>query len=77
MEQGNEKYYPKNEDGDDDDDDEDEKEKAEEEETDESDTDIKNDEVNPWDKPREEVINYLNSTWTEEVEENLRQGLSG
>ena len=68
MEQGNEKYYRNNEDGDD--------EEEAEEETDESDTDIKNNEVNPWDKLREEVIHDLNSTWTEQVEENLRQGLS-
>ena len=39
-----------------------------------SDTDIKDDEVNPWDKLRD-VINDLSSTWTEQVEENLLQGL--
>ena len=76
-----EKYFRKSADGDvdDDDDDEEEEEEKEEDETNESDTKIKKkkiDEVNPWDKLREEVINDPNSTWTEQVEENLRQGLS-
>ena len=38
-------------------------------------SDTENDEVDPWDKPREEVINDLNSAWEEQVQENLRQGL--
>ena len=33
------------------------------------------DEVDPWDKLSEEVINDLNSAWEEQVRENLRQGL--
>ena len=47
------------------------------EETDNGETgsDTENDEVDPWDKLREEAINNLNSSWEEEVQENLRQGL--
>ena len=38
-------------------------------------SDTENDEVDPWDKLREEVINVVSSAWEEQVQENLRQGL--
>ena len=85
IEQRTEKYYEgddeennSTEDGDEaDDHDDDEEEGDGEEETDNGETgsDTENDEVDPWDKLREEAINDLNSAWEEEVQENLRQGL--
>ena len=66
------------EDGDEADDHDDDKEEGDDgEETDKGETgsDTENDEVDPWDKIREEAINDLNSAWEEEVQENLRRGL--
>ncbi|XP_044168193.1 nonsense-mediated mRNA decay protein 2-like [Acropora millepora] len=66
------------EDGDEADDYNDDEEEGDgEEETNNGETasDTENDEVNPWDKLREEAINDLNSAWEEEVQENLHQGL--
>lgn len=37
--------------------------------------DTDNEDFEPWNKLREEVINDLNPFWEEQVEENLRQGL--
>ena len=67
-----------NEDGDEaDDHDDDEEEGDGEEKNDNGETgsDTENDEVDPWDKLREEVINDLNSAQEEQVQENLRPGL--
>ncbi|XP_044170112.1 secreted acidic protein 1B-like [Acropora millepora] len=85
IEQRTEKYYEDDdeennstEDGEEvDDHDDDEEEGDGEEETDNGETgsDTENDEVDPWDKLREEAIIDLNSAWEEEVQENLRQGL--
>ena len=86
IEQRTEKYYEDDDEennsteyGDeaDDHDDDDEEEGDGEGETDNGETgsDTENDEVDPWDKLREEAINDLNSAWEEEVQENLRQGL--
>ena len=85
IEQRSEKYHEDddeddnlNEDGDEADDHNDDEEEGDgEEETDngETGTDTENDEVDPWDKLSEEVINDLNSAWEEQVRENLRQGL--
>ena len=84
IEQRTEKYYEDddeednlNEDGDEaDDHDDDERIGVGENETDNGETgsDTENDEVDPWDKLREKVINDLNSAWEEQVQENLRQG---
>ena len=60
---------------DDHDDDEEEGDGGEETDNGETGSDTENDEVNPWNKLREEAINDLNSAWEEEVHENLRQGL--
>ena len=60
---------------DDHDDDEEEGDDGEETDNGETGSDTENDEVDPWDKLREEAINDLNSAWEEEVQENLRQGL--
>ena len=57
------------------DDDEEEGDGGEETDNGETGSDTENDEVDPWDKLREEAINDLNSAWEEEVQENLRQGL--
>ena len=77
IEQRTEKYYKDDdeennstEDGDEaDDHDDDEEEGDGEEETDNGETgsDTEHDEVDPWDKLREEAINDLNSAWEEEV----------
>ena len=85
IEQRTEKYYEDDdeennsiEDGDeadDDDDDEEEGDGGEETDNGETGSDTENDEVDPWDKLREEAISELNSAWEEEVQENLRQGL--
>ena len=85
IEQRTEKYYEDDdeennstEDGDeadDDDDDEEEGDGGEETDNGETGSDTENDEVDPWNKLREEAINDLNSAWEEEVQENLRQGL--
>ena len=85
IEQRTEKYYEDDdeennstEDGDeidDHDDDEEEGEGGEETDNGETGSDTENDEVDPWDKLREEAISDLNSAWEEEVQENLRQGL--
>ncbi|XP_068675530.1 protein SDA1 homolog [Montipora foliosa] len=63
--------------GDDDNEDDDEDEDDGGEETDDGDTDsgTENEENDPWDKLREEVISDLNSAWEGQVQENLRQGL--
>ncbi|XP_068723456.1 uncharacterized protein [Montipora capricornis] len=63
--------------GDDDDEDDDEDEDDGGEETDDDDTEscTENEEVDPWDKLREEVISDLTSAWEGQVQENLRQGL--
>ena len=47
------------------------------EETDDGDIEsgTENEEVDPWDKLREEVISDLNSAWEGQVQENLHQGL--
>ena len=37
--------------------------------------DTDNEDFEPWNKLREEVINDLNPFWEEQVEEDLRQGL--
>lgn len=40
------------------------------------DSDTESEEVDPWDKPRKEVVNDVNSAWEEQVAlETLRQGL--
>ena len=63
MEQSPEKYYRNG--GDDDDEEEEDEEEDQKEENDdeeeigESDSDLKNDEVNLWDKLRDEVINEV------------------
>ena len=84
IEQRTEKYYEDDdennsiEDGDEADDHDDDKEEGDGgEETDNGKTgsDTEKDEVDPWDKLREEAINDLNSAWEEEVQENLRRGL--
>ena len=85
IEQRTEKYYEDDdeennstEDGDEADDhgdDEEEGDGGEESDNSETVSDTENDEVDPWDKLREEAINDLNSAWEEEVQENLRQGL--
>ena len=85
IEQRTEKYYEDDDEennstedgGEADDHDEDEEESDGGEETDNGETgsDTENDEVDPWNKLREEAINDLNSAWEEEVQENLRQGL--
>jgi len=59
----------------DEDEDEDEDDNEEEEEKEEEDEEAENDDTDPWDKLRGEVINHLNSTWEEQVEENVTQGL--
>ena len=63
--------------GDDDDEDDDEDEDDGVEETDDGDIEsgTENEEVDPWDKLREEVISDLNSAWEGQVQENLHQGL--
>ena len=84
-EQTTEEYYEDDDEGNNsteegeeaDDHDDDEEEGDGEEETDNGETrsDTENDEVDPWDKLREEAIIDLNSAWEEEVQENLRQDL--
>lgn len=61
----------------DDDEVDDKDEGDDEEETDDGDTesDTENEEVDPWDKLREEVISDLVSAWEEQVQENLHNGL--
>ena len=63
--------------GDDDNEDDDEDKDDGGEETDDGDTEsgTENEEVDPWDKLREDVISDLNSAWEGQVQENLRQGL--
>ncbi|XP_015753238.1 PREDICTED: tumor rejection antigen P815A-like [Acropora digitifera] len=85
IEQRTEKYYEDDDEennsikdgdeADDDDDDEEEGDGGEETDNGEAGSDTENDEVDPWNKLREEAINDLNSAWEEEVQENLRQGL--
>ena len=85
IEQRPEKYYEDDDEGnnstedgdeaDDHDDDKEEDDGGEETENGETRSDTENDDVDPWVKQREEAINDLNSTWEEEVQENLRQGL--
>ena len=85
IEQRTEKYYEDDdeennstEDGgeaDDHNDDEEEGDGGEETDNGETGSDTENDEVDPWNKLREEAINDLNSAWEEEMRENLRQGL--
>ena len=57
----------------DEDEDEDEDDSVEEEEEEEE--EAENDDTDPWDKLRGEVLNHLNSTWEEQVEEKVTQGL--
>ena len=41
-----------------------------------ADSDTESEEVDPWNNPRKEVVNDLNSAWEEQVElKILRQGL--
>ena len=59
----------------------DESEKEEEDRSDEDNEstttdDNKNDDIDPWDKLREEAIIDLNSSWEEQVEQYITQGLS-
>jgi len=63
--------YDDDEDIDAEDKDEDKGEDADEEEDEEADSDGND----PWDKLRGEVINHLNSTWEEPVEEKVTEGL--
>ena len=85
IEQRTEKYYEDDDEennsteggdeADDHDDDEEEGDGGDETDNGETGSDTENDEVDPWDKPREEAINDLNSAWEEEEQENLRRGL--
>ena len=58
-------------------DDQDEMEDEEEEFSDEEDSTsaAEDDDTDPWDKLREEAVNDLNTTWEEQVEQYITQGL--
>ena len=85
IEQRTEKYYEDDDEennsiqggdeADDHDDDEEEGDCGEETDNGETGSDTENDEVETWNKLREEAINDLYSAWEEEVQENLCQGL--
>ena len=59
----------------DEDEDEDESDDGGKDDAEEEDEEAENDDTDPWDKLHGEVIKHLNSTWDEQVEEKVTQGL--